>query len=260
MKKILSLILTVSFITTLSAQVTDTTVTETTAPITQLPQPTPGKKDWSKITIDRAGDHFMIAISSDNWGGAPDSIKNRMKGLSRGLNVAIMLNKPFKSDPRWSVAFGLGISHSSIFFKNTSVDVKSTSTLLPFKNLDSTDHFKKYKLATTFLEVPLELRYTFDPVNEKKSWKIALGVKVGTMLNAHTKGKTMQNKSNTTIGSYTEKENRKTFFNSTRLAGTARFGIGNFSLFGSYAITALLKDVAGPSIRPYQIGLCISGL
>ncbi len=219
------------------------------------------KKDWSKVNIDRAGDHFMIQLSKDNWSGAPDSIKSRMNGFSRGLNIAVMMNKPFKSDPRWSVALGLGISHSSIFFKNTNVDVKASSTLLPFTSLDSADqHFKKYKLATTFLEVPIELRYTFDPVNEKKSWKIGLGVKVGTMLNAHTKGKTLQNKSNATINSFTEKQNKKTFFNGTRLAATARVGIGNFSLFGAYSITSLLKDVAGPSIRPYQIGLTISGL
>lgn len=218
------------------------------------------KKDWSKVNIDRAGDHFMIQLSKDDWGGAPDSISSRMKGLSRGLNVAIMLNKPFKSDPRWSVALGLGVSHSSIFFNKTSVDLKATSTRLPFRNLDSTDHFKKYKLATTFVEVPIELRYTFDPVNEKKSWKIALGVKVGTMLNAHTKGKTLQNKSDATIAAYTEKISKRTYMNSTRLAATARVGIGSFSLFGAYSITALVKDVAGPSIRPYQIGICLSGL
>ncbi len=218
------------------------------------------KKDWSKEVIDRAGDHFMVQLGLDNWAGAPDSISSRMGGFSRGVNVAIMINKPFKSDPRWSVAFGLGISNSNIFFKNTSVDLKSSSTLLPFRKTDSTDHFKKYKLATTFAEAPIELRYTFDPVNQKKSWKIAVGVKVGTMLNAHTKGKTLQNKSNTTINAYTEKISKRTFFNSTRLAATARVGIGNFSLFGSYSVTALVKDVSGAAIRPYQIGLCLSGL
>ena len=73
------------------------------------------KKDWSKVAMSGAGDHFMVSISKDGWGGAPDSISNRMGGFSRGLNIAFMLNKPFKSDARWSVAFGLGISHSSIF-------------------------------------------------------------------------------------------------------------------------------------------------
>jgi len=218
------------------------------------------KKDWSKVAVSTAGDHFMISISKDGWGGAPDSISSRMGGLSRGLNVAFMLNKPFKSDARWSVAFGLGVSHSSIFFKSTNVYLKSTATQLPFSNLDSTNHFKKYKLANTFIEAPLEIRYTADPVNEKRSWKFALGLKVGTMINGHTKGKTLENKSNTALEYYTEKENKTSFFNSTRLAATARVGLGNFSLFGSYSITSMLTDVAGPAFHPYQVGLCISGL
>ena len=110
------------------------------------------------------------------------------------------------------------------------------------------------------MEAPIEIRYTADPANEKKSWKFALGIKVGTMVNAHTKGKTLENKSNSPIDYSTQKESKKTFFNGTRLAATARVGMGNFSLFGSYSITSLIKDVAGPAIRPYQVGLCISGL
>jgi hypothetical protein len=146
------------------------------------------------------------------------------------------------------------------FFKKTDIGLRSSASLLPFTNLDSANHFKKYKLATTFLEAPLEIRYTADPVNEKRSWKFALGVKIGTMVNAHTKGKTLLSKTNGTLNSYTEKESKTSFFNNTRLAATARVGLGNFSVFGTYSITSLLKDYAGASFRPYQIGLCISGL
>lgn len=219
------------------------------------------KKDWSKVKIDRAGDHLMFQLSSDHLGGAPDSINSRTKGLSRGLNFYVMLNKPFKTDPRFSVAFGVGISTSGIFFNKTSIGVTATgTTVLPFTNLDSSNYFKKYKLATTFLEAPIELRYTFDPENEDKSWKLALGIKVGTMLDAHTKGKTLLNKTGGTLNAYTEKESKSSFFNSTRLSGTARVGIGHFSLFGAYSITSFLKDGAGPTIRPYQIGIALSGL
>ena len=218
------------------------------------------KKDWSKVDVERAGDHIMLQLSSDHWSGAPDSISSRIKGLSRGLNFYIMVNKPFKTDPRWSIAFGLGVGTSSILFNKTIIGVTSTSTLLPFTNLDSSSYFKKYKLATSFLEVPIELRYTFNPANEAKSWKVAAGVKVGTMLNAHTKGKTMLNKTGGVIGNYTEKESSKNFFNTTRLVGTARVGIGHWSLFGAYSITSLLKDAAGPAIKPFQIGITLSGL
>lgn len=218
------------------------------------------KKDWKTDVLNKAGDHFMIQLSSDHWSGAPDSISSRMGGLSRGFNMALMMNKPFKSDPRWSVAFGLGISTSHIFFSKTNVGIDATTTNLPFTALDSANHFKKYKLATAFLEIPLELRFTMHPQKDKSTWKFAVGAKLGTLLDAHTKGKTLQDKSGNTVLSYKEKIARKSYFNSSRIALTARAGIGNFSLFGAYTLTKFLKDGAGPDIRPFQIGVCISGL
>lgn len=202
----------------------------------------------------------MISLTSDNWANVPDSISSHMKGLSRGLGFAFMLDKPFKSNPRFSIAFGLGISSSSIFFKNMSVGLAATGSKLPFINLDSADRFKKYKLVTVFAEIPVELRYVFSPEKEGKSWKVAIGAKVGTMLNAHTKGKTLQNKAGNTINSYTLKESKRSFLNSTRLVATARVGIGSVSLIANYQINALIKETAGPDVRPYQIGICISGL
>ena len=68
--------------------------------------------DWKKKKLDRSADHLMVQFTVDSWGGAPDSIKNRMGGLSRGAGISFMLDKPFKSDPRWSIAFGLGKSSS----------------------------------------------------------------------------------------------------------------------------------------------------
>lgn len=219
------------------------------------------QKDWRKETLDRASDHFMIQLTNDRWSGVPDSISSHMGGLSRGFGVSFLFDKPFKTDPRWSVAFGLGVNGSSIFFNRMAVDVKATGTrVLPFRNLDSADHFKKYKLVTAYLEVPVELRYVFSPQKGNKSWKAAIGAKVSTLINAHTKGKTLQDKNGTTINSYTEKESKRTFFNTNRFMLTGRVGIGHFSLVCNYSLTGLLKDGSGPEIRPYQIGLCISGL
>lgn len=218
------------------------------------------KKDWSKVTLDQAGDHIMIQLSSDHWSGAPDSISNRMKGLSRGLNVAVMLNKPFKSDPRWSVSFGIGASTSSMFFERTNIDLTTSASTLAFTNLDGKSYFKRYKLATAYVEAPIELRYTVNPEEPAKSWKAAIGIKVGTILNAHTKGKTLLNSSGSTIGAYTQKQSSSMYFNANRIAATARVGYGHFSVFAAYTLTSFLKDGAGASIKPYQIGLAVSGL
>jgi len=218
------------------------------------------KKDWSKIDLtNRSNDHVMIQYGFDNWAGASDSTKP--EGFSRFFNAYIMLDKPFKTNPKMSVGLGVGIGSSNMFFKNTFIDIKSNSVRLPFTNLDSANHFKKFKLTTFFAEAPVELRYSSDPLNSNSSFKMALGIKVGTLLSAHTKGKTLVDKNGNTLNSYIAKESSKRYFNSTRLAATARIGYGIFSIYGAYQITSFLKDGAGPTeIRPYSIGIGISGL
>ena len=218
------------------------------------------KKTNKSTLVNRAGDHIMLQLGSDMWLNAPDSIASHKKGLSRSANVYVMMDKVFKSDKRFSAAFGLGVGSSNMYFKNVNVDIIATSTKLPFTNLDSANRFKKYKVTTAFLEVPVELRFTNDPDNPNKGIKAALGVKVGTLLNVHTKGKTLQNKSGGTINNYVAKQSDKHFFNSTRLAVTGRIGYGNYSLFASYQINNLLKDGAGPAMKPLQVGICLSGL
>jgi len=215
----------------------------------------------TKIKLpNRPGDHFMIQLSSDHWTSMPDSIKSHQKGLSRGFSAYFMLDKPFRSSPKYSIGIGLGVSTSNIFFKRESIDLKTSSPLLPFTAVDSTNHFKKYKLATGFLEIPLEFRYTSRPLEPNKSFKAALGLKAGTLVSAHIKGKTLQDKNNNTITGYTLKENSKRLINGTRFTATGRIGYGVISLFGTYQLNNILKDGAGPAMQLYQVGLTLSGL
>ena len=209
---------------------------------------------------NRPADHFMVQATYDGWTSMPDSISSHQSGFSKGLNIYLMTDKPFKGDPHFSIGIGIGVGSSNIFFKKANVDVKSLGTRLPFTMLDSTNHFKKYKVSESFLEVPLEFRYSSNPENSAKSWKLAVGLKGGTLINAHTKGKTLQDKNNNTINSYTEKELSKKFFNTTRIVGTARIGYGILSLYGSYSLNNVLKDVAGAPMKLYEIGISLSGL
>lgn len=211
--------------------------------------------------MSQTGDHFMLQLTSDHWLGTPDSIKSHHKGLARGANVYVMLDQRFKGNPRFSVAFGLGVGTSNIYFKTMSIDIKSRTNKLPFNNLDSLNRFKKYKLTTAFLEVPIELRFTANPEKDNKTIKAAIGFKVGTLLNVHTKGKTLQDKDGKVLNNYTAKETAKGgFFNSTRIAATARVGYGNFSVVANYQLNNIFKDGVAADVKLFQIGLCISGL
>lgn len=220
------------------------------------------KKDWSKIDLSsRAADHFMIQYGSDSWTNRPDSVRTG-SGFSRHFNMYVMLDKPFKSNAKFSVAFGLGIGSSHIFFNNMKVDIKANAARLPFTRADSTDHFKKYKVTNVYAEVPVELRYYSNPENPNKSWKAALGVKVGTLLKTYTKGKNLVTKNGFSVygPTYIQKESEKRFFNGTMLALTGRVGYGFISLDAGYQINGVLKDGAGPVMNKFSFGITISGL
>ncbi|CAN5248983.1 hypothetical protein BH11BAC6_BH11BAC6_16490 [soil metagenome] len=246
MKKILLAVISIGVFTIANAQTTEV-------------KP---KHDWSKLDLsNRANDHFMIQLGYDGWTNTTDSATP--SGFSRHFNFYFMLDKPFKSNPHYSLGIGVGFASSNMFFKNTYINIKSTTaTNLPFEDVSATDHFKKYKLTTTWLEAPLEFRYSANPVTPDKGWKAAVGLKFGVMLRAYTKGKDLQNNTGSSIygKAYSMKEYDKKYFNTTRVAATARIGIGHISIDGSYALTGLIKSAAGSTVNPYSIGLTISGL
>jgi Outer membrane protein beta-barrel domain len=224
-----------------------------------LAQDTTFKKKKEPISLaGRANDHFLIQLGYTGWAGKPDTIATT--GLSKSFNVYFMFDFPFKTNPKLSMAFGPGISSDHILFDKTYVGIKDQTPTLRFTDQSDTNHFKKTKLNTTYLEAPIEFRYTANPLNSDKSFKFAFGVKVGTMINAHTRNKDLENKSGNALNSYTMKETSKRFFNTTRLVGTARVGLGHFSLYGSYQVTTLFKEGVAADIRPFSIGLTISGL
>ncbi len=245
MKKIVLLLATFMAFSALHAQVT-------------LGRTNPKLKSFN--LKNRPGDHLLLQVGYNGWQGMPDSISSHQKGFNRGFNAYFMFDKVFKSAPKMSLGIGAGVSSGNIYFDKMDVQLNSLSTTLPFVATDSSNHFKKYKVATTFLEIPLELRFTADPEHYNKSFKAAIGVKLGTMVNAHTKGKTLLDKNNNTLNAYTEKINSKRYMNTTRFMATARIGYGIFSLFGNYGLSNVLKDGVGPEMKGYQIGLTISGL
>lgn len=234
-----------------------------TVTIAQDPAPSKKKKDWSKVNLgSRANDHFMIQYGIAGWAQLPDSINKG--GFSRSFGLYLMLDKPFKTDPRFSVAFGPGFSTDHIFFKATNITTTNHLKPLQFQNLKDTNHFDKYKLVSAFLELPVELRFCMNPENSNKSFKMAVGIKVGTLVDIHTKGKKWVDKNGTVINGFddkfVQKQKDKYFFNGNRLAGTIRVGYGNLSLYGTYQLGSLIKEALGPSVKPYSFGITLSGL
>jgi hypothetical protein len=134
--------------------------------------------------VAHSRDFFVVQLSYDMWAGAPDSVQTG--GISRGFNFAFMYDFPFKEGSHLSVAPGLGISTSSVFFSDQAPQIGGTAPTLAFP---SDSIYKHYKLTTAHLEIPVELRYRQYADNANKGLKVGLGLKFGTLLSAHTKGK-----------------------------------------------------------------------
>lgn len=217
--------------------------------------------DIKKIVVpNRTKDHFMIQYGADVWSGRPDSV--RTGGLSRHFNFYFMFDKPFKNNPKMSVGIGIGIGSSNMFFDNVNVNVKSNNIRLPFTIADTINHFNKFKVASLFLELPVEFRYFSNPNDMNKSWKFAVGAKVGTLLKSYSKGKNYVTGNGQSIygTTFIEKEQSKKFFNGTSLAFTGRVGYGIIGLQGSYNVLGVLKDESGPNMNRFSVGISISGL
>jgi len=219
------------------------------------------KKDWSKVDLTkRPADHFVFQYGFDGWAGKPDSI--RTKGFSRHFNFYAMLDKPIKKNPHYSLDYGLGFGTSNIFFDRVNVNLAGTGSTLPFTDVSNSDHFNKMKLTTIYLELPVELRYYENPENKNTGWKAALGVKLGTLFKAYTKGKNYESAAGGTYygSTFIRKDTNKRFINGSKVALTGRIGYGNFSLHGDFNVLGVIKDGFGPVVNAYSIGISIGGL
>lgn len=222
----------------------------------QEPKAPKVKPDYSKLDLSkRASDHFMLQFGIAGWGNK-DANNITTKSFNRSFNGYFLFDFPFKSNPHLSVAVGPGVGSDNIYFDQMSVDL-NTRNGASFKR-DTITQYKKNKLETSFLEAPIELRYSARPDNMNKGWKFAFGAKIGTLVGAKVKSKIDLDASGT--GGYINKEKDKRYLNTTRFALTARAGLGNLSFFGTYTVTSIFKEGLGPSVRPFSIGLALSGL
>jgi hypothetical protein len=226
-------------------------------------EPAKPKKVWD--LSKRAADHFMFELGYDNWAGKPDSAN--IKGFNHSLNFYFMMDFPFKTDQRLSMGVGIGLGSSQIYFDKTYPQIAAfNNTTLAFATTviggggSDADHYKRFKLVTNYIDIPVELRFALDPAHMDKSWKFAVGTKIGFLIAAYTKAVDPEDVSGHTLASVVEKESSKQFFSSFKFAPTIRVSKGVIGIFGQFQANSLLKSGAGNSVFPFSGGIVLSGL
>ncbi len=205
------------------------------------------KTEQKNIIQKPSRDFLMLQFTYEGW-DAPDSIKTT--GIGRGFNAYVCYDFPINKS-NFSFAAGIGIGVSNIFLQDQEITLSGADTMARF--IPETIDYKKYKLTTTYLEAPFELRYFGNKYNRNKGFKAAIGLRVGTLVAAHTKSKENGTK-------IVRKTGTKVFLEGWRFASTVRVGWGNFTLLGTYNLNKLYQENLGPEITPYSVGICITGL
>jgi hypothetical protein len=198
-------------------------------------------------------DYVMLQAGYHGWllGNNTDSIKLR----NRGHDVAVYLCNDFALAKKgFSFSAGVGISSANVYFDSTVVPLTDSYRFVTFLP-DNVKDYKRYKLSSTYLEAPFEFRYFGNNDNRNRGFKMALGLKIGTLINAHTKG----------VGTYfgttvRDKANGRRYHEQWRITTTARVGWGNFSIFTNYQLSNVFKSGNNQNITPFSVGLCISGM
>ena len=200
-------------------------------------------KDKSKSDKDR----LVMEITSEMWLTKPDSIK--IKGTSRGFGMYWMVTDLDMGNSNFSFSFGLGVFASNIFMDKTALETDSM-TYFPTIAGD----FKKHKIVTTYLELPIELRYRSKPDKTNNGFKFAIGFKGGLLVGSHTKMKAKDALGDLTV----YKNNNIKHLNQYRYGPTLKFGYGSFNITAYYSLAALFNKNKGPEIVPFSVGLLIS--
>jgi hypothetical protein len=201
-----------------------------------------------------ARDLIMLQLNYNNWVKKPDTVRTRTFGY--GFNGYFCYDFPIKNS-KLSFATGVGVS-VSVTYLNQEV-LANTDTLSSVAGaarfIADTTHYKRYKLVSTYLSAPFELRYFSNMNNRNKGFKAAIGMEIGTLLGADAKGLYSVDGTNVKM-----KIDTKRYYSPWDFAATVRVGWGNFSIFGSYNLTNVFKENEGPVITPAAVGICLSGL
>ncbi|MGB6037739.1 MAG: porin family protein [Cryomorphaceae bacterium] len=195
---------------------------------------------------DRYDDKLIIELTNDMWLDLPDGVE--LRPVSIGFKGYFYTDYTFGKKSNVSFAWGLGISadnvHSNAELVQEEFEDGTTGDqiLTPF---DDDYEYETNKHTTTYLELPLELRFI---AKGRNAFRFAVGFRVGYLLS--DKQKIIDTRGKRKIYDF---EHITTF----RYGVNARIGIGKVALTGFYSLTPLIEEGKGTQVIPISLGIAI---
>ncbi len=167
-----------------------------------------------------------------------DFLRSRTANIYYMYDFRLFGSKKLSFNP----GFGLGMDNY-MFSKEVSVTNGENNTLYVLSsnefesgvNPDGLSYnVSKSKLNANYFDIPMEIRFRTQP--SKKSFRIAVGGKIGFLIDSKTKIKYELDGDN-----YKYKSKTRFGLESFRYGVHARIGFGSLNLFGYYALSELFE-------------------
>jgi len=200
-------------------------------------------------------DYFINEIFTDIWQNKPSILDT--KPVNRGYNAYLMMDNPLGKS-NFSIAYGIGVSAHNMYSNCMPFEVIDTAGKptgkTDFVAIPDNIKYKINKLTLLYGDIPVEIRFRIKGKSE--NFKLAVGFKVGYLLQSHTKyiGDRLDN----ITGDIKYKEYNIPNIEKLRYSATARIGFGRYCISGSYSLTTIFKGAKGPEMYPISVGIAVT--
>ncbi len=193
--------------------------------------------------IVAADDLFIMSFTSDNWMNLPSTLESK-PFRSRGFSFLIMKEK-MNTKGHLGIGYGLGFSSQNVSTDGVLFYDDSKGENFFAKVPDSLD-LETNKLSLNFIDAALEIRARTSENSKGKNFKVSAGLKVGYLLQSHTK--------------YEDKNGKMKMYNIVGLnyfqyGITGRIGYGNVAATVYYSLVDVFKKDKGPKLTPLSVGI-----
>lgn len=191
-------------------------------------------------------DQFYVGLTYNILLNRPEGVTQR--SLSYGLMGGFIKDIPLNRRRNIGIGIGLGYAVNSYY---SNLGVSETDSGFEYRVLDNTVDFKRSKIETHLLEVPLEFRWRNSTASTYKFWRIYTGFKLAYAFASRSK--------------YVTDAYKDSFYNSDvqdfQYGIVFNFGYQTFNIHAYYALNQLFEggttttDGQNVEFAPLRIGL-----
>lgn len=164
---------------------------------------------------------------------------------SWGFNINLLQQSVGIAGDQFGLVGGVGFEFSNYRFENDTITIIGKDGILQ----DTSGNYKKSKITTSFITVPLLLEFQF-PQSSKRNDRVHLiaGVIGGLKIGDYTK---TVNKD----GEVSKYKKEAFFISKLRYGYTFRIGFKRFNIYANYYATPLFEKDKAPELHPVSIGI-----